>query len=524
MEAESHTAALSAGLVSLEETSASPEAIDPLMRAAHSLKGAARIVGLDAIVRVAHAMEDCFVQAQKGKLVLRPEHVDVLLRGVDLLAQVAQLSEAEVEAWQHERANEIDALVAELTMAKENRLPAHSTPPPSPAHPAVPASAAVSIPVFGEKPVEARVVSLDRAEGKIIAPMLVSPVPSSLLTTETRADSTPVPAGPGSAVDRDRDRVVRVTAESLTRLLSLAGEALVQSHRFAPLVDSLWRLKGKETGLLESLQVLEDHISNNQENMLTAGDRDRLAGVKAQASQCLQTLGETLEAIEEFARRSEELSSRLHHEVLASRMRPLADGIRGFPRLVRDLARELGKQARLEVVGETTGVDRDILDRLEAPLNHLIRNALDHGVDLPEERRAAGKQATGTIRLEARHRAGMLQIILSDDGRGIDLERLRAKVVERELTTAPIAAQLSEAELLEFLFLPGFSTKEHVTEVSGRGVGLDVVHNMVRSVGGVVRINTRSGKGTRFVLQLPITVSVIRALWSRSPVSRMRFR
>ena len=209
---------------------------------------------------------------------------------------------------------------------------------------------------------------------------------------------------------------------------------------------------------------------------------------------------------------SEDLSSRLHHEVLASRMRPLADGIRGFPRLVRDLARELGKQARFEVVGETTGVDRDILDRLEAPLNHLIRNAVDHGLELPEERRAAGKQAMGTIRLEARHRAGMLQIILSDDGRGIDLERLRAKVVERELTTAAIAAQLSEAELLEFLFLPGFSTKEHVTEVSGRGVGLDVVHNMVRAVGGLVRVNARPGKGTRFVLQLPITVSVIRAL------------
>ena len=304
---------------------------------------------------------------------------------------------------------------------------------------------------------------------------------------------------------------MRVTAESLTRLLGLAGEALVQSHRLPPLVDSLWRLKGKQTGLLESLQLLEDHVSN-REDASRAADRERLAAVKAQASQCLQKLGETVEAIEEFARQSEDLSSRLHHEVLASRMRPLADGIRGFPRLVRDLARELGKQARFEVVGETTGVDRDILDRLEAPLNHLIRNALDHGLELPEERRAAGKKATGTIRLEARHRAGMLQIILSDDGRGIDLERLRTKVVERELTTAAIAAQLSEAELLEFLFLPGFSTKEHVTEVSGRGVGLDVVHNMVRAVGGLVRVNARPGKGTRFVLQLPITVSVIRAL------------
>jgi two-component system sensor histidine kinase and response regulator WspE len=193
-------------------------------------------------------------------------------------------------------------------------------------------------------------------------------------------------------------------------------------------------------------------------------------------------------------------------------MRPLADGIRGFPRLVRDISRQLGKQVKFEVVGETTGVDRDILDGLEAPLNHLIRNALDHGLETPEQRRAAGKNPAGMIRLEARHRAGMLQIVLGDDGRGIDLDRLRAKVVEKGLTSAPMASRLSEAELLDFLFLPGFSTKEKVTEISGRGVGLDVVQSMVQAVRGSVRVSSQFGKGTRFILQLPITVSVIRAL------------
>ena len=302
-----------------------------------------------------------------------------------------------------------------------------------------------------------------------------------------------------------------MTAESLTRLMGLAGEALVQTHRLSPLVESLWRLKGRQTGLLQSMQLFEDRLSS-QGVTLPAGERELLAKSKAQASQDLHRLGETVEAIEEFARVSEDVSSRLHHEVLASRMRPLADGVRGFPRLVRDLARELGKQAKFEVVGETTGVDRDILDRLEAPLNHLIRNALDHGVEMPDARRAAGKPAMGTIRLEARHRAGMLQIIVADDGRGIDLERLRTKVVERGLTTAAVAARLTETELLDFLFLPGFSTKEQVTEVSGRGVGLDVVQSMVHAVRGSVRIASRPGSGTRFVLQLPITVSVIRAL------------
>ena len=196
-------------------------------------------------------------------------------------------------------------------------------------------------------------------------------------------------------------------------------------------------------------------------------------------------------------------------------MRPLADGVRGFPRLVRDVARQLGKNVKFEVIGETTGVDRDILDKLEAPLNHLIRNALDHAIEPPEERAAAGKPETGTIRLEARHRAGMLQIILADDGRGIDLNRLRAKILERGLATAAMTAAMTEAELLEFLFLPGFSTKDKVTEISGRGVGLDVVQDMVRAVGGFVRVSSQIGGGTRFTLQLPITMSVIRALLVR---------
>ena len=508
MEAESHTATLSAGLVALEGTVVLPEVIEPLMRAAHSLKGAARIIGLDAAVQIAHAMEDCFVAVQKGKLILQPEHVDILLRGVDVLIRIAQIGEAEIEAWQREHAVTIDTLVTELIAVQEVRVIASGAPPPSVAH------------LFGREPPSSPPAANDP---EIAAPTSghVGDEASSMNAERACSPSAPAdrdghqvrerPAAEPPIPNRDRDRVVRVTAESLTRLMSLAGEALVQTHRLPPVVDSLWRLKGRQTGLLEALQHLEDRLSS-QGFALPAAERELLANSKAQAAQDLQRLGEAVEAIEEFARVSEDVSSRLHHEVLASRMRPLADGVRGFPRLVRDLARELGKQARFEVIGETTGVDRDILDRLEAPLNHLIRNALDHGLEMPDDRRAAGKSPTGTIRLEARHRAGMLQIVLADDGHGIDLERLRAKVVERGLTTAVVAARLSETELLDFLFLPGFSTKEHVTEVSGRGVGLDVVQSMVHAVRGAVRVSSRLCKGTRFVLQLPITVSVIRAL------------
>jgi two-component system sensor histidine kinase and response regulator WspE len=157
-------------------------------------------------------------------------------------------------------------------------------------------------------------------------------------------------------------------------------------------------------------------------------------------------------------------------------------------------------------------VDRDILEKLESPLSHLIRNAIDHGLETPEVRTKAGKPPGGSIRLEARHRAGMLQVAVSDDGRGIDLEKLRQKIIDRGLNAPEMVRQMTEGELLEFLFLPGFSTAPAVTEFSGRGVGLDVVQDTIRKVGGSVRITTEPGRGTSFHLQLPLTLSVIRAV------------
>jgi two-component system sensor histidine kinase and response regulator WspE len=179
---------------------------------------------------------------------------------------------------------------------------------------------------------------------------------------------------------------------------------------------------------------------------------------------------------------------------------------------VRDLGHTLGKQVRLQIIGETTKVDRDILEKLDAPLGHLLRNAIDHGIESADERLAAGKPAEGSITLEARHSAGMLQIIIADDGRGIELDRLRQAVIERNHTNAETAHQLSEAELLAFLFLPGFTMRDTVTEVSGRGVGLDVVQNMVKQVRGTVRVSSEPGLGMRFILQLPLTLSVVRTL------------
>jgi two-component system sensor histidine kinase and response regulator WspE len=219
-----------------------------------------------------------------------------------------------------------------------------------------------------------------------------------------------------------------------------------------------------------------------------------------------------IEQVEESSRRLTNLSDRLYREVVSSRMRPFSDGVQAFPRLVRDLARSLAKKVKFDVVGKSTPVDRDILEKLEAPLNHILRNALDHGMEIPNARAQAGKPLEGSLKLQARHRAGMLLIEVTDDGPGIDLDRVRNKIIDKKLSTPELVAKMSEAELLDFLFLPGFSTAEKVTEVSGRGVGLNVVQTMVHEAGGTVRVFSQLGKGTTFQLQLPITRSVIRAL------------
>jgi len=488
LEAESQTAILSAGVLAVEELEHSPATIESMMRAAHSLKGAARIIGLDPAVRVAHAMEDCFVAAGKGTFHVRQEHADVLLAGIDFLSTIARAQDAlSPESLWPVNAEKLVLALADLMQP----TPVLATPSSATPSSATPSSAT---------PSSATPVALTPAAANTQAPPPQATAPAA----------TAQPVSAAQAIEH-ADRVVRVSADSLTRLVGLAGESLVETRQLRPFVDSLLHLRAAHVELCDTFAVVEEKLKG-EDVSIPSPLLGMLARVRERADQCLLSVMKQADDFESFARRNEDLSGRLHHEVIVSRMRPLADGIRGFPRLVRDIARTLEKQVRFEVRGDQTGVDRDILDKLEAPLSHLIRNALDHGIEPASTREAAGKPPMGTIRLEARHRAGMLSITLTDDGRGIDSDQLRAKAISKGLVARQVADQLSTVELLEFLFLPGFSTKEEVTEISGRGVGLDVVQTMVKAVGGTVRVSTQLGRQTAFTLQLPITMSVIRAL------------
>lgn len=512
-EAENQTTILTSGLLELERGNSSVQLFESLMRAAHSLKGAARIVNLQAAVRVAHALEDCFVAAQRGSLRLLQPQVDVLFHGVDLLGQLAKGNENSIIRWETDRAGEIGSFLNSLTKVilpdKKSELnlggwagtasqPGGSGCEPGRKHPVLSGSnAQVDSPPPEITP---DVTAHAHSPVEFAAPAAPNPVELVSLNTDPN---------PWLPREEPAERVVRLTAENLNRLLALAGESLVDSRWLGPFAQSLQRIKRHQMELEQQLERLH--------HMLEAdGVAERtnacFVDLLRQLTESRQFLADRMQELDLFDRRSAQLSQRLYLEVLRTRMRPFSDGVRRFPRMIRDLARSLGKEIRFDITGENTQVDRDILERLEAPLAHLLRNAVDHGCESPESRRAAGKPLEGSLRLEARHSAGVLLVTIADDGAGVDAEKVRTAIVQKHLTSTSVAQKLTDSELLEFLFLPGFTLKETVTELSGRGFGLDVVQNMIKGVRGTIRLINQPGRGLKVQLQLPLTLSVLRAL------------
>lgn len=452
IEAETQARILESGLVKLERD-ASAGNLEVLMRAAHSIKGAARIVGLDQAVVLAHAMEDMLEAARQGEQKLSSTAIDLLLSGNDVFLALSSFNTEDIPDALHGQAGRIKALAGELRAAMAGEV---------------------------------------REEPKVMPGDKIQDTGTKEKVRDKRADS-----------------FIRVSSESLNRLMGLAGECLVEARSLEGFLDEMSSIKKVQSETASRLEEARRLMAPEgvdfkvREAVAEAGNRLRKAASRTASY---------LEGFDSFSRRLEQHADRLYNEVIASHMRPFSDGLHGFARMVRDVAKRLSKKVDLRILGESTRVDRDILEKLEAPLTHLLRNAVDHGLETPEERVSAGKKETGTLILEARHRSGLLTIDVRDDGRGVDPEAIRKKIVERNMASEDMVREMSVSELMDFLFLPGFSTAEVVSEISGRGVGLDVVHSMVREVGGRVRADSVPGKGTVFHLQLPLTLSVVRTL------------
>lgn len=454
IEVETHSRLLEEGLVEIESEQ-TPEKIEPLMRAAHSIKGAARIVNLNFEVSLAHAMEDVLSAAQHGKLKLTSEHIDVLLHCTDVFKCLTSLDISEITG----------ALVAQSKTVKS--------------------LSQTLIDILEGKPYkEVRSVKLE--------------VRSEELKVRKKKEIIP-----------KEETYVRILSENLNRLIGLAGECLVQAKSSKPFFTSMLKMKNSQ---MELSGALEQLLITCQDGSDSENIHEKIFESSSQLDQIRDSLSHHIEDYELFSRRLENIADQLYGEVVASRMRPFSDGLHGFQRMVRDLARKLGKKVNFNIQGASTRVDRDILEKLESPLTHLLRNAIDHGLENPVERASMGKPDEGKLILEARHMFGMLNIILTDDGRGIDPEEIRKIIVRKGLISRDMAKNLSDSELYDFMFLPGFSTAEKVTELSGRGVGLDVVSAMLNTVGGSVKVESELGKSTSFYLQLPLTLSVLRTL------------
>ncbi|HEY8607345.1 MAG TPA: hybrid sensor histidine kinase/response regulator [Noviherbaspirillum sp.] len=469
-EAEGQAHILTDGLLALDRNPDDLAAIEPLMRAAHSLKGAARIVNLEPVERLAHVMEDCFVAAQKGRLRLTRTRIDRLLAGVDMIVRIASVDEAETAGWIAQNKPALANLLASLYQAAD------------------PAADLGGSGDQADAPAPAPAPSPSPPPGERIAAGAPGP-----------ADDT-APAG---------EAVLKVSSRSFDRLLSLASEARVGAHALQPYLQSLQRYKQRQQDMFAAFEQLRQTLLAGASGDIVL---DRLALLQQRVAPLREELAARIAEFEAHERRLLSVARHTLDEVLALRMRPFADGVRALPRMVRDLARSLGKDARLEIGGRDTLVDRDVLARVENILNQLLRNAVDHGIEQPQQRAGAGKPVQAAIRLEARHSGGMLVIQVSDDGAGVDLERVRGRIVERQMASTAMAAAMSDAELLDFLLLPAFSLKESAGTVSGRGVGLDVVQAEVRAMNGALALSSRTGSGFTAEITLPLSQSIVRTL------------
>lgn len=493
IETEEQTRVLSDGLLTLEAAANDPANLERLMRASHSLKGAARIVDLPAGVQIAHAMEDVFVAAQKNLVAIHANGIDQLFAGIDFLSRLSRLTETEARgsAIQDEAtalASRISAILSgnDLPSSQPRPAPPVQNIPPNTPQAREPAPTSPTPPHASPDP----------------HPGLAAPPPSyaGVSGSGTKTDTKEGPSG--------SDLMLRISSDTMNTILGLASELKVSCRRMPAFHQEFLKLKHLQDDLYRTLSTHREQLEFGDQQTR----RHNLQQQSVRLNQCRTMLTDILSRIDEYGRHTTGLTQRLHQTVLKSKMVPFDVGIHGLGRLVRDLGRELGKKIDFTLTGADTPVDRDILHKMETPIIHMIKNAVDHGIESTEERKKAGKDEAGRISLAVFHKSGKLHIRISDDGCGVNLDTIRRKILARKMVPDDMLDSMSESELLEFLFLPNFTTREVVNKVSGRGVGLDAVYTAIQEIRGTIRINTEANKGTTFAIKLPLTLSVVRSL------------
>lgn len=502
--------AMEAGLLALESGQQDPEIINSVFRAAHSIKGGAGTFGFDAIAALTHVLETLLDELRAGKRALEAAAVDAMLSSVDVLrallreaehgqpadpqavaavkarleavlsgqapsaaAPVAAKVDDTPEAWQigfvpapslFMSGNDPLRIIRELehlgslqVAARLERLPGFDQLDPLEAHLAWDLGLVGKVPRSKIEDTFAWVVDDCELDIRPAAPpSLATSAPAAAAPAATVAAPAAPAAAAAPAATSEAETSIRVAVEKVDALINLVGELVITQAMLKQVSHALDPVHAEQ--LFAGLDLLERNTRDLQE------------------------------------------------AVIGVRMLPVDAVFRRFPRLVRDLSSRLGKHVRLRTIGEGTELDKGLIEKIADPLVHLVRNSIDHGLEMPDVRRDAGKDETGTITLAASHQGGHIVIEVSDDGRGLNRDKILAKALERGLA---VPDNPTDAQVWDLIFQPGFSTADAVTDLSGRGVGMDVVRRNIQALGGEVQLESRAGNGTRVLIRLPLTLAIL---------------
>ncbi|HET7910074.1 MAG TPA: Hpt domain-containing protein [Nitrospira sp.] len=506
-EAQEYLESLEAQLLRLEKEPQNPDLINQLFRTAHTLKGSAYTVGFQSIGDLTHFIEDFMGAVREGRVKVQPGHTDVLLRSVDVVRLLMRRDPTLTGTVRQRFAAAMKGL---------KQLEQTST--------AVETVAAKAAPVEAAREEPAVVEAKNQPE-----------------LEQTKGKETP--AG-------EEREVIRVSRERLERLLNLVGELVIGRGRLEQrlrvleqlsqqvlacrvrLIDSVRSFEEKHTFTLPSSAGAAEQGKTASPGAMFQGLSDfgtlefdkyddfnilarRISEVTADISESMTQLSGSIRRSHEDMSQLQQLTLGMRDEIARARMVPIGTPFTRFRRATREMARATGKEVTLVTSGEHTEVDTGVVERLVDPLVHLVRNAVYHGIEPAALRVSKGKPAAGTIYLHASHRGNAVLIEVEDDGAGLDIERIRAKAVERGLVRSDVAKNMPEAEAIKFIFLPGFSTAEQVGDQAGRGVGMDVVKRVIESMNGHIDVESVRGVGTKFTLHLPLTLLIATALMVR---------
>lgn len=486
-------------LVELEANPEDLELLNRIFRVAHTVKGSSSFLNFDVLTELTHHMEDVLNKARKEELKMTPDVMDVVLESVDMMKGLLHSI--------RDHGNDTDAgidiknICARLTQISEGEAPsaaepsaptAPSEPTPAPEEPAQATTEEhhdiddADLSKLSDDEVEAeieRLLKVRKAEDQARRASKAGGAKPAATAESAAPKPTPAPAPKAAPVSKEKDadkkvpavsggaiaqeQTIRVEVKRLDHLMNLIGELVLGKNRLLKIYDDVEeRYEGEK--FLEELNQVVSSLS------LVTTD--------------------------------------IQLAVMKTRMLPIAKVFNKFPRMIRDLSRELGKQIDLEISGEETELDKSIVEEIGDPLVHIIRNSCDHGIEDPETRKAAGKSEKGTVQLKAYNEGNHIVVEIVDDGKGLDADMLKAKSIEKGIITEREADAMSEKEAFGLIFKPGFSTAAKVTNVSGRGVGMDVVKTNIEKLNGIIDIESEVGKGTVMKLKIPLTLAIIQSL------------